>query len=179
MKKNSKAFVPEPSGLLIVRVIVLLKLSSKIVDKFLASTSDKIALTFNEAVIGKSTTRANANLVPNLSIGKKVNVTINPTSIDDNFYIITYAVYSAKHLNYENYHDYQAAIINVTKNNNVEINNVDGAFLTGICKRVLQSDDSTRMLTFNYINAKSSNLPKGPYYYTIKDYDKANIYVYN
>ena len=120
-----------------------------------------------------------SNSVPNLSIGKKVNVTINPNDIDDNFYIITYLVYSAKHLNYENYHDYQAAIINVTKNNNVEVNNVDGAFLTGICKRVLQSDDSTRMLTFSYINAQSSNLPKGPYYYTIEDYDKANIYVYN
>ncbi len=120
------------------------------------------------------------NSVPNLSIGKKVNVTINPTETDPNFYILTYLVYSAQHYN-TLYKDYQAAIINVTKNNNVQVNSVDGAFLSGICKRVLQSDDSTRMLTFSYINAQSSDLPlpAGPYYYTIDDFEKANIYEYN
>jgi hypothetical protein len=118
--------------------------------------------------------------VPNISIGKKVNITINPTKTDPNFYIITYLVYTAQHLN-ELYDDYQAAIINVTKNNNVQVNSVDGAFLTGICKRVLQSDNSTRMINLTYINAKESELPlpAGPYYYTIDDYSKANIYEYN
>lgn len=117
--------------------------------------------------------------VPNISIGKKVNVTINPTVIDNNWYIITYLVYSARDLTTV-YKDYSAAIINVTKNNNVQLNKVDGAFLTGICKRVLQSDNSTRMLSFQYINAENpKELPAGPYYYTIEDYHKANIYEYN
>lgn len=118
--------------------------------------------------------------IPNLSIGKKVNVTINPTDSDPNFYILTYLVYSAKPLS-ESYNDYSAAIINVTKNNNVQVDNGAGAFLTGICKRVLQSDESTRMINFTYINPQSSDvpLPSGPYYYTMKDFAKANIYEYN
>jgi hypothetical protein len=120
------------------------------------------------------------DVVPNISIGKKVNITINPTKTDPNFYIITYLVYTAQHLN-ELYNDYQAAIINVTKNNNVQVNSVDGAFLTGICNRVLQSDGYTRMINLTYINAKETELalPAGPYYYTIDDYSKANIYEYN